>query len=54
MLCDPDEHTYEEIGAAMNVHRRTIDGYRETLFRKLGVKSKTGAVVYAVRWGLLS
>jgi DNA-binding CsgD family transcriptional regulator len=22
--------------------------------RKLGVKSKTGAVVYAVRWGLLS
>lgn len=53
LVCSDEEHTYEEISARMDVHRRTIDGYRTSLFEKFGVKSKTGLVLYAIKWGLV-
>ena len=37
----------------MNVHRRTVDNYRIALFEKFDIKSKTGLVLFALRWGLL-
>ena len=37
----------------MGVHRRTVDNYRTQLFDKLNVKSKTGLVICAMRWGLI-
>jgi DNA-binding NarL/FixJ family response regulator len=46
------EFTYKEIADKMCVAPRTIDGYRETLFEKLGVKSRVGLVLYAVRNGI--
>jgi DNA-binding NarL/FixJ family response regulator len=40
--------TYKEIADKMFLSERTIDGYRETLFRKLNVDSKAGMVLEAV------
>ena len=53
LVCSPDEPTYEQIADMMGVHRRTVDGYRIALFDKFNIKSKTGLVLFAMRWGLL-
>jgi two-component system invasion response regulator UvrY len=45
----PTEMTYKEIAAVMHVSPRTVDGYRETLFEKLGVKSRIGLVLFAIK-----
>ncbi len=47
------ELTYKEIADEMCLSPRTIDGYRESLFEKLGVKSRVGLVLFAMRNGLL-
>ena len=52
LVCDAEEHTYEVISQRMGVHRRTIDGYRESLFTKFNIKSKAGLVIFAYKWGL--
>ncbi len=41
--------TYVQIADKMNVSVKTIDGYRESLFKKLNVKSRTTLAVYALR-----
>jgi len=46
------EKTYKEIADKMCVSPRTVDGYREALFEKLGVKSRVGLVVYAIKYGI--
>lgn len=43
------ELTYKEIANKMNLAPRTIDGYRESLFEKLQVKSRVGLVLYAIK-----
>lgn len=43
------ELTYKEIADRMNVSHRTIDGYRDSLFQKLNVKTRTGLAVYAIQ-----
>ncbi len=53
LVCSDDEHTYEQIAQKMNVHRRTIDGFRESLTEKFGIKSKTGLVLFALKWGII-
>ena len=45
---------YKEIGKAMNLSVRTIEGYREKLFLKLDVKSRTGLALYAIKLGLVT
>ena len=47
------EMTYKEIALQMEVAERTADGYRDRLFEKLGVKSRTGLVIYALRNGIV-
>lgn len=47
------EMTYKEIAGKMHVSPRTIDNYRESLFQKLNLKSRTGLVLYAVQNKLL-
>jgi DNA-binding NarL/FixJ family response regulator len=42
------ELTYKEIADQLCVSIRTVDGYREQLFKKLGVKSRVGLVLFAV------
>lgn len=47
------EFTYKEIADKMGVGVRTVDGYRDTLFEKLSVKTRVGLVLYAIRSGLV-
>lgn len=46
------ELTYKEIAEKMQLSPKTIDGYRETIFKKFGVKSRIGLVLYAIKHGL--
>jgi len=43
------ELTYKEIAEQMFVSPRTVDNYRESLFQKLELKSRTGLVLYAIQ-----
>jgi DNA-binding NarL/FixJ family response regulator len=43
------EKTYKEIAGEMFLSPKTIDGYRETLFEKLQIKSRVGLAVYAIK-----
>ena len=43
------EMTYKEIADHMKVSVRTVDGYRDTLFEKLNVKSRIGLVLFAIK-----
>lgn len=47
------ELTHKEIAVKMQVSPRTIDGYRDALFRKLDINSRVGLVLYAVRNGFV-
>lgn len=47
------ELTYVEIADRMCVAPRTVDGYRESLFQKMNVKSRVGMVLEALRLGLV-
>lgn len=47
------ELTYYQIAEKMSMSPKTIDGYREALFKKFGVKSRVGLVTYAIRKGLV-
>ena len=46
------EMTYKEIATAMQVSPRTVDGYRDELFKKLNVESRVGLVLFAIKHGL--
>lgn len=48
------ELTYKEIADKMSVSPRTVDGYRDSLFNKLGLKSRVGLVVHAIKNELVS
>ncbi len=47
------EMTYKEIASKMFLSPRTIDGYRDALFLKLDIKTRTGLVIYAVKNGIV-
>jgi len=47
------ELTYNEIAAKMFLSPKTIDGYRNTCFEKLKVKSRVGLAIYAVKHSLI-
>lgn len=47
------ELTYKEIAAQMHLSPRTIDGYRDALFEKLGIKTRTGLAIYAIKNGIV-
>ncbi len=45
--------TYKQIAQRMKITERTVDGYREALFEKLNVASRTGLALEAVRRGII-
>lgn len=45
--------TYKQVAHQMKLSERTIDGYREALFEKLQVQSRTGMALEAIRRGLV-
>ncbi len=47
------EMTYKEIAAEMHLSPRTIDGYRDALFEKLEIKTRTGLAIYAIKNGIV-
>lgn len=47
------ELTYQEIATKMGISARSVEGLRVNLFEKLGVKSRVGLVMFAVREGLV-
>jgi len=51
MACS--EKSYHEIAAEMFLSERTIDGYRESLFRKCKVNTRVGLVLFAIKNNLV-
>lgn len=47
------DFTYKQIATIMELSERTIDGYRESLFSKFQVQSRTGMVMEGIRRGLV-
>jgi DNA-binding NarL/FixJ family response regulator len=47
------EMTYNEIAAKMFLSPKTIDGYRDSLFEKLNVRSRVGLALFAVKHGFV-
>ena len=47
------EDSYQEIAEKMHLSERTIDGYRDSLFKKLNISSRVGLVIYAIKNGLV-
>jgi len=47
------EKTYAEIAKQMFLSERTIDGYRDALFKKLNIGTRVGLVIYAIKNGLV-
>ena len=43
------EKNYQQIADEMFVSERTVDGYRESLFRKFNVSNRVGLVLYAIK-----
>jgi DNA-binding NarL/FixJ family response regulator len=43
------EMSYKEIADLMFVSPRTVDNYRESLFQKLNLKTRSGLVLYAIK-----
>ena len=47
------ELTYREIADKMYLSPRTIDGYRDTLYEKLNLKSRVGLVLFDIKHGIV-
>jgi DNA-binding NarL/FixJ family response regulator len=47
------DKSHKEIAAILHLSPRTIDGYRDSLFKKLGVNSRVGIVLFALRNGII-
>jgi DNA-binding NarL/FixJ family response regulator len=47
------ELTYKEIADKMCCSPRTVEGYRDSLFEKLEVKTRVGLAMYAVKIGMV-
>lgn len=46
--------TYAEIAQTMDISQRTVDAYRNSVFEKLNVKSRTGLALEAIRLRLVN
>lgn len=51
-ICHEEELTYIQIADKMMVQPRTVDGYRESIFEKFSIKSKTGLVLFVLKYKL--
>lgn len=51
-LCCSDLN-YKEIAQIMGMSTRTVEGYRDSLFEKLNIRTRTGLVIYAMSIGIM-
>jgi len=49
-----EDMTYGEISRKMNTTEKSIEGYRNKLFQKLGVKTRVGLAIYAIKYGYVT
>ena len=49
LVCHEEEYTYQQMAGLMDVKLRSVDSYRESLFQKFGIKSKTGLVLFVLK-----
>ena len=47
------EMTYKEIADVMHLSPKTIDGYRQDLFKRLNIKNRVGLVMFALKKNLM-
>ncbi|MES2003751.1 MAG: response regulator transcription factor [Bacteroidota bacterium] len=47
------EFTYKQIADQLFLSIKTVDTYRDSLFKKLGATSRVGLVIYAIRNGIV-
>ncbi|MCZ4319372.1 response regulator transcription factor [Aequorivita viscosa] len=47
------EMTYKEIADVMALSPKTIDGYRQDLFKRLNIKNRVGLVIFALKKNLI-
>lgn len=47
------DRTYSDIADIMSISARTVDGYRDSLFKKFNVKKRTSLAIRAMQIGLL-
>lgn len=47
------EMTYKEIAEIMHLSPKTIDGYRQDLFKRLKIKNRVGLVIFALKKNLI-
>lgn len=52
--CSILDKTYDEIATVMNLTRKSVEGHRTRLFQKIGVRTRAGLTMYAVRHGYVS
>ena len=48
------EMSYKEIAEKMFLSPRTVEGYRDSLFEKLNVRSRVGLVLFAIKNGIVN
>lgn len=48
------EMSYKEIAEKMFLSPRTVEGYRDTLFERLDLKSRVGLVLFAIKNGIVN
>ena len=46
------EMTYKDIAGEMHLSPKTVENYRETVFKKLEVKTRVGMVIYCMKHNL--
>ena len=52
LLCQ--QKTAKEIGEALFITQRTVEGHKNNLFTKIGVRNVAGLIVYALQKGIVS
>ncbi|MBV9988632.1 MAG: response regulator transcription factor [Chitinophagaceae bacterium] len=53
-LCAVPHHTYKAIANELQLSPKTVDRYRDILFKKLNVTSRTGLTIYALQNGIIN
>lgn len=53
LACAPEEYTYEQIADQMGTKATTVETHRKHVFDRFGIKSKSGLVIFAYRWGIV-
>ena len=52
LICE--ELTNKEIGEKLHISGRTVEGHRQNLLLKVGVKNSAGLIIYAIEHSIIS